>query len=112
MRLVIQYHDGDGCTYSCDITVPVVYESAEAFAVDFEKFCKDIKSSGKGNSLWGNSFAGQNWDVFSFFEDDVYYPPQIYTIDEWFDDIESKDSSCPVCGEDGGTQCGSINCGY
>lgn len=25
---------------------------------------------------------------------------------------EDEDSSCPDCGADGGTQCGSINCGY
>jgi hypothetical protein len=88
MRLVIEYHDGDGCTYSCDVTVPVVYESAEAFAVDFEKFCKDIKSSGKGNSLYGDSFAGQKWDVSGFFEDGVYYAPRISTVDEWFRELE------------------------
>jgi hypothetical protein len=25
---------------------------------------------------------------------------------------EPEDSTCPDCGADGGTQCGSINCGY
>ena len=87
MRLVIEYHDGDGCTYSCNVTVPVLYESAEAFAVDFEKFCMDIKSSGK-YSLYGNSFAGQEWDASFFFEDEVYFPPNIYTVDEWFNGLE------------------------
>lgn len=28
------------------------------------------------------------------------------------EDEELEDSACPDCGADGGTQCGSINCGY
>jgi hypothetical protein len=88
MRLVIEYSVGDGYTYSCDVTVPVVYESAEAFAVDFEKFCKDLESSGKVCSLYGDVFAGQEWDVSSFFEDGVYYAPRISTVDEWFEELE------------------------
>lgn len=43
MRLVIQFQVGDRYTYSATETVPVIYESAEAFAVDFETFCLDNK---------------------------------------------------------------------
>lgn len=32
-------------------------------------------------------------------------------FDEHFG-VDEQDSACPNCGEDGGTQCGSINCGY
>jgi hypothetical protein len=90
MRLVIEYGDSDGCTYSCNVTVPVVYESAEAFAVDFEKFCKDVYSKGfpGGYINDGNKFAGTTWDPIYFFEDGVYYAPSISTVDEWFRDVE------------------------
>jgi len=40
MRLVVQYSVGDGCSWYAEITVPVVYESAEAFLVDFEEIVK------------------------------------------------------------------------
>ena len=88
MRLIIEYQVGDGYTYSCDVTVPVVYESAEAFIVDFEKFCKDINDAGTGNSLYGDPFVGQDWIVGDFFEDGVYCPPRISTVDEWFKELE------------------------
>lgn len=32
-------------------------------------------------------------------------------IEEHFG-VEEQNSTCPDCGADGGTQCGSINCGY
>jgi hypothetical protein len=35
-----------------------------------------------------------------------------YEIKERFGVDEPEDSTCPDCGADGGTQCGSINCGY
>lgn len=89
MRLVIEYQVGDGYTYSCDVTVPVVYESAEAFIVDFEKFCKDIHAKGyEGYSSNGYKFAGTTWYPDNFFEDGVYYAPKISTVDEWFKELE------------------------
>jgi hypothetical protein len=33
-------------------------------------------------------------------------------IKQHFGVDEPEDSTCPDCGADGGTQCGSINCGY
>jgi hypothetical protein len=35
-----------------------------------------------------------------------------YEIKGHFEVDELEDSTCPDCGADGGTQCGSINCGY
>lgn len=43
-RLVITYQVSDGCTYSCDVVVLVVYDSPEAFIVGFEKACRDARA--------------------------------------------------------------------
>lgn len=40
IKLVISFEDGDGCTYSCTKHVPILYESGEAFLVEFEEVCK------------------------------------------------------------------------
>lgn len=83
MRLVIEYGSGDGCTFHCTNTIPVEYESAEAFAVDFEAFCREKFLT----ASWPNGdfmFANQMWDVLDFFEEEQYCSPEIFTVDEWF----------------------------
>lgn len=89
MRLVIQYQVSDECTYSYEVNTPVEYESAEAFAVDFEKFVMDNWTK---YSFEGFDFAGKKWEPSNHgkvhaslsntkFE---YYAPTILTVDEWF----------------------------
>ncbi len=87
MQLVIEHGAGDGYTWWCTCTVPVIYESAEAFAVDFETFCLQYRD------VWvayGPEFAGHKWDMEDFFPRDEdgekgeYTAPEIYTVDEWF----------------------------
>lgn len=85
MRLVIQYEWGDGYTFSATATVPVNYESAESFLVDFEEFCRTRYDD---DSISTPIFAGLEWNVSNFFEDGVYYSPTILTVDEWFGDTE------------------------
>jgi hypothetical protein len=80
VRLVVEYNDSDGCTYSCTMTKAVVYESAEAFAVDFEAWC----NKHKGEFHPGQKFAGVIFSPSSFFEEGVYYGPNVMTVDEWF----------------------------
>jgi hypothetical protein len=86
MRLVIEYNVGDGYTWSATNTVPVEYESAEAFFVEFEEACKEARVQAKQTRCrWVEfTFAGREWDADNFFEEDVYYPPEILTVDEWF----------------------------
>jgi hypothetical protein len=86
MRLVIKCHISDGYTYSFTNTVPVIYESAEAFAVDFEKFCWDNIDY---SILDQPKFAGVEWEPDRFFENNKYYAPEIMTVDEWFNDEEN-----------------------
>lgn len=86
MRLVIVYHMGDGCTYSCTETVPVEYESAEAFAVDFEKVAMDTYNTGANYGAF--MFAGHEWytENHAYYDngENVYDAPTILTVDEWF----------------------------
>lgn len=77
-RLVMCFTVGDGCTYSCSETIPFKYESSEAALVDFEEL---IKRSEFESEV---TFAGQTFSPSDFFENGVFYGPNIYTIDEWF----------------------------
>lgn len=88
MKLVVEYQVSDGCTYSFTETVPVEYESAESFIVEFEQLCK-VEKEGRLQS--GFLFAGKWFDATNFFEynwttkERVFYPPKVFTVDEWFD---------------------------
>jgi hypothetical protein len=86
MRLVIEQTVGDGYTWHATNTSPVEYESAEAFAVEFEEACKEARVQAKQSTRhWVEfTFAGREWDADDFFEEGVYYPPEILTVDEWF----------------------------
>ena len=89
MRLVIEYTVGDGYTYSATETVPVVYESAEAFMVEFEQAVRDDWT--KPIFERGIKMGGAEFDSSSFMiwndrtETHDYYGPNIYTVDEWFE---------------------------
>lgn len=80
MRLVLEYTESDGCTYSFTTTLPVEFESAEALAVEFEEKMKKARQ----NNECDVTFAGHEFYCGAFFENGKYYPPAILTIDEWF----------------------------
>lgn len=84
MKLIIEYNETDGCTYSCTNTLPIEYESPEALAVDFEAECKRAYEqcpAGYGD-FW---VSNRQFNTSSFYDQGVYYPPSFYTFDEWFD---------------------------
>ncbi len=89
MRLVVQYSVGDGCSWYAENTVPVVYESAEAFLVDFEEIVKPYMD--KNSSWYYNKrefvLGGQQFDCSDFFFEGRYYAPEVMTVDEWFDEV-------------------------
>lgn len=88
MRLIIEYTVGDGFTYSATNTVPVVYESAEAFIVDFEAFVKDKVAKKDVFNL--SRFAGRDWDMTDFHVyGSGFFWPQVYSVDEFFKGVES-----------------------
>ncbi|MBC8737008.1 hypothetical protein F6X40_09325 [Paraburkholderia sp. UCT31] len=82
VRLVVDYGVTDGCTYHCRVTVPVLYKSAEDFVVDFEAWCQANRTA---HEL---KFAGVSFNPDNFFEEGVYYGPDVMTVDEWFASAE------------------------
>jgi hypothetical protein len=88
MRLVVQYSVGDGYTWHAENTVPVVYESAEAFLADFEEIVKPYMDK---NLLRFDKrkfvLGGQQFDCSDFFYEGQYQAPEVMTVDEWFDEI-------------------------
>ena len=101
MRLVFEFTESDGCTYSATHTNPVEYESAEALLVHF---MEAAEAGLRARSSF--PFFGTDYESTMFFERvEVEYakkyrdtmtfvkigsqhylpvPPTIMTIDEWF----------------------------
>ena len=90
MRLIVRYVTGNGCSWSSETVVPVVYDSPEAFMVAFEGHCLDRKST--------FTLGGQEFRASDFFEIDgstgytsdkaTFCPPEILTLDEFFSVVE------------------------
>jgi hypothetical protein len=89
MRLVVQYSVGDGCSWYAENTVPVVYESAEAFLVDFEEIVKPYMDKNSSRYYAKREFVlgGQQFDCSDFFFEGKYQAPDVMTVDEWFDEV-------------------------
>ena len=83
MRLALYFTAGDGCTYHCDVALPLNYQSAEDAAVDFEGLVKDAAEK----RLCEFAFDNKTLLVSHFMIDGVYYPPDILTVDEWFEQL-------------------------
>ena len=93
MRLIVEYPITDHCTYSFTASVPAEYESAEAFLVDFERMCRDAKKVWEDNWPTKQSpseieIGNQTFDFADFFERDRYFGPDVFTVDEWFAEVE------------------------
>jgi len=80
MQIVMEFTEGDGCTYSCTHTAPIVYESCEAAIVDFEAAVHAAKAADESQFM----AFGQTFWVYTFFEEGVFYSPEFMTVDEWF----------------------------
>ena len=106
MRLVIRYTVSDGCTLSCTETIPIEYESTEAFYIDFEqklleyktkrlKFLEERKKYWSFKTELPNvvdfvaypefDLGGHTFLASRFVSDDGEIDmPEILTVDEWF----------------------------
>jgi len=83
MRLVMFYTAGDGCSYSCEQSIPINYESAEAALIDFETACM---SAGNSRNVPFFDFAGRQFCTREFFDSEAkMYVPDFLTVDEWFE---------------------------
>ncbi len=93
MRLVLLYTIGDGCTFSCDEVIPLVYKSAEDAFVDFEDEFYAAYDAKVGQFV----FCGRTFNTEDFLPAFMYdgrggllppkrgfNPPEILTVDEWF----------------------------
>jgi hypothetical protein len=74
------YAEGDRCTYWCETVHPIVCESPERLYVDFEEAAQLAYRNGKARFNVGDL----KFDTETFFDDRVFYPPEIMTVDEWF----------------------------
>jgi len=95
MQLIIEYEVGDGYTYSCTITEPVVYESAEAFLVDLEDAILNLPEA--ASHLFQHiEIGGQRFDAHLFYDDGGRISlPDVYTVDEWFSRyITTEEQTC------------------
>jgi hypothetical protein len=92
-KLVVAFWTGDGCTYSFENTVPLEYESPEAFICNFADWaagCIDLAKV-KQTYIKGMFKVGSyEFDV----TDHVFQTeagnwsidlPEVYTLEEWFE---------------------------
>lgn len=79
-KIVLTWTHSNGVD-SWDHTLPVEYESIEAAYVDFEYLCLEAASLDLGTF----KFYGFDFSVVDFFEQGRYYPPYMYTVEEWFE---------------------------
>lgn len=89
MRLIMEVEDGDGYTYSCTITYPIVAESPESALCELEELVNESLLSRdvftfSGHVLMYDSFV--TWDD----EKHTFFAPTFYTIDEYFEYVEKQ----------------------
>jgi hypothetical protein len=85
MRLVIRYDIGDDCTWWAQETLPVEYESAEKFLVDFEEAVWAAHKEADRSWYYQEfTVAGLKFNICHFIVNGEFQPPAILTVDEWF----------------------------
>jgi hypothetical protein len=62
MKLVLNFSIGDGCTYFCDVTLPIEYESSEQAIVDLEAV--SLKAHAEREYFF--TFAGHEIETAAF----------------------------------------------
>lgn len=84
MRLVVSVNHTDDCTYNFTETYPVIYESPEAFIVDFEKLARKTIKEIKWPNFQVFELGGREWDATDFISGKKFKAPDILTLDEWY----------------------------
>jgi len=91
MKLVYRDVSTDGCTFSCDVNIPLTYESKEKFLHDWElAFIEAFL-----NKKYDFTFHGIDWETHGCYwygkggEQHITLP-NILTLDEWFNEFEVK----------------------
>lgn len=79
-RLVVEYQNSDGYTFSCTVTVPVEYSSLADFRNDFEIAAIKAYTNQQEEFHVGK----YKFPIWSAVENGEYYEPSIQTLDQWF----------------------------
>lgn len=83
MRFVLKYTISDGCTFSCEETLPVEYTSKDAFLTDLEKAAFKYISTGEDCFVFTDN--SKRVYAYRFVENGMYYEPYcLISVDEWF----------------------------
>lgn len=82
MKLVVCFSVGDGCTYSCDETIPCEHESDVALLCEYE----DAVKAAVADQKWEVHFLDNNWslDIFYDRETKTITEIEIYELEVWF----------------------------
>lgn len=72
------YAEGDRCTYWCETVRPIVCESPERLYMDFE----EAAIAAWALQVAACSVGDLEFDTMTFFDDGVFCPPEIMTVDE------------------------------
>lgn len=89
MRLLMEVEVGDGYTYSCTVTYPIVHESPEAALCELEEL---VMAAAVNNEFFVFSGHELSYDAFVFVngEDLEFFAPTLYTLDEYFKYVEKQ----------------------
>lgn len=79
-RIVVEYQNTDGFTFSCTTSVPVEYSSMEEFKRDFELAAIKAYVDQKSEFIVGK----YKFPIQAAVDDGEYYEPSILTLDQWF----------------------------
>lgn len=81
-KIILEYLENDGCTYSFRQTFPILYESTEKFLLDFEELCLTSFKNHINEFIIGGCTFRTN-DFILDYNAQVNLP-SIMSIDEWF----------------------------
>ena len=86
MKIVMTYDVSDGCTYSCEVTLPLEYDSPEQALLDFEAAFNAANVVDPVTGYFHGVFTvfGQEFFVVTFKYEGVVTLPNFYSLDEWF----------------------------
>jgi hypothetical protein len=86
MRLVAGFYVGDRCSTSAYESIPILFESKQLFLIKFEH---ELMIAVENQNL---SFSFQNkiWETYLFFHCNKVILPDMFTIDEWFENLEIR----------------------
>jgi hypothetical protein len=91
-RFIVEYATGDGYTYSSTVTLPVVAESKEAFLLALEDAAEQFRKDTKERKRFDDEekVCGTVFYLGEMHEDGLFYPPRVYTVDEYFAQLDAE----------------------